>query len=122
MGAAEQQVILTLAEWVVFLFLFLLGASVFVRLLTGSINTERLFWGIRSDGSRFFSPGRVQLFVFTIGAAIYYANSVTANWRSGVLPDVPRETLAILAGSHGVYLGGKAIAMLMSGGESERRP
>jgi hypothetical protein len=43
---------------------------------------------------------------------MFYLSSVTQNRTSGVLPDVPTETLVLLGGSHAIYLGGKAYMML----------
>jgi len=89
-----------------------LAAIIAHRLLTGQINTNYLFYGTKSDGTRYFSPERVQLLLFTLGTAMFYLNSVTENRTSGVLPDVPTQTLVLLGGSHAIYLGGKAYMML----------
>ena len=62
--------------------------------------------------SKYFSPERVQLLLFTLGTAMFYLNTVTQNRASGVLPDVSKETLALLGGSHAIYLVGKAYMML----------
>ena len=89
-----------------------LAAIIAHRLLTGQINTTGLFYGTKKDGTKYFSPERVQLMVFTLGTAMFYLSSVTQNRTSGVLPDVPTETLVLLGGSHAIYLAGKAYMML----------
>ena len=89
-----------------------LAAIIAHRLLTGQINTTGLFYGTKKDGTKYFSPERVQLMVFTLGTAMFYLNSATQNLGSPVMPDVPKETLVLLAGSHAIYLGGKAYMML----------
>jgi len=89
-----------------------LAAIIAHRLVTGQINTTGLFYGTKKDGTKYFSPERVQLMVFTLGTAMFYLSSVTQNRTSGVLPDVPTETLVLLGGSHAIYLGGKAYMML----------
>jgi hypothetical protein len=89
-----------------------LAAIIAHRLVTGQINTTGLFYGTKKGGAKYFSPERVQLMVFTLGTAMFYLSSVTQNRASGVLPDVPAETLVLLGGSHAIYLGGKAYMML----------
>jgi len=89
-----------------------LAAIIAQRLLTGQINTNYLLYGTKKDGTKYFSPERVQLLLFTLGTAMFYLSSVTQNRASGVLPDVPTQTLVLLGGSHAIYLGGKAYMML----------
>ena len=43
-----------------------------------------------------------------------YIVSVIDNPTSGRLPDIPDQTLYMLGGSHAIYLGGKAYAMLFA--------
>lgn len=95
--------------------LFLGGLLVIIayRLLTGGINTKYLLYGTQRDGTRYFSPERVQLLLFTFGTAMFYMADVMKNPTSGVLPDVPVQTLVLLGGSHAIYLGGKAYTMLL---------
>ena len=90
-----------------------LAAIIAHRLLTGQINTRYLLYGTQKDGTKYFSPERLQLMIFTLGTAMFYLNSVLQNRGSGVLPDVSTETLALLGGSHAIYLGGKAYMMLL---------
>jgi hypothetical protein len=96
----------------VIIFLGGLAAIIFYRLLTGGINTEYLLYGTRKDGTKYFSPERVQLLVFTLGTAMFYLMQVAKTRKAGVLPDVPTQTLVMLGGSHAIYLGGKAYSML----------
>ena len=100
---------------VVLLFLVLLAGTVFGQILTGQINTRYLFYGMRQDGSRYFSPERVQLALFTIWTAGSYLIAVITNPHRDALPDVPSQTLYLLGGSHMLYLGGKAYNMLLRG-------
>jgi hypothetical protein len=93
-------------------FLGALVAIVAYRLLTGQINTNYLLYGTKKDGTKYFSPERLQLLVFTLGTAMFYLSTVLENRSSGVLPDVPNETLVLLGGSHAIYLAGKAYMML----------
>jgi hypothetical protein len=103
--------------WFVKLFVLVfvggLAAIIAYRLLTGQINTTGLLYGTKKDGTKYFSPERLQLMIFTLGVAMFYLNNVTQNRTSGVLPDVPKEILALLGGSHAIYLGGKAYMMLL---------
>jgi hypothetical protein len=95
-----------------FLFLGGLAAIIAYRLLTGEINTKYLLYGTQKDGSKYFSPERVQLLLLTLGTALFYIADVLKHRHSGMLPDIPTKTLALLGGSHSIYLGGKAYTML----------
>ena len=55
--------IIYLARWEVILFVFGLAAIVAIKMLTGGINTRYLLYGMRRDGTRYFSPERVQMLV-----------------------------------------------------------
>lgn len=99
----------------VLVFLVGLAAIITHRLLTGQINTNYLLYGTKKDGTKYFSPERVQLLLFTLGTAMFYLNNVLENRASGVIPDVPAQTLALLGGSHAIYLAGKAYMMLFNG-------
>jgi len=101
-----------LAQTEVFIFLVGLGAIIVYRLLTGEINTNYLLYGRKKGGGRYFSPERLQLLLFTLGTAMFYLNDVLQHRTSGILPDVSPQTLALLGGSHALYLGGKAYMML----------
>jgi hypothetical protein len=101
------------ANWVALGFVAALGATVLVQIFNGQINTRHLLWGRRSSGQMYFSPERVQLLLFTLWAAASYLMGASHSISTGKLPDVPSQTLALLGGSHGVYLGGKAWAMLV---------
>lgn len=96
----------------VYVFLGALAAIIAYRLLNGQINTNYLLWGTQKDGTKYFSPERVQLLLFTLGTAMLYLSNVLQNRSSGVLPDVSNQTLAMLGGSHAIYLVGKAYMML----------
>jgi len=108
-----------LIQWEVIIFLGGLGAIIAYRLLTGGINTRYLLYGKTKDGSRYFSPERVQLLLFTLGTAMFYLLQVINSLKTATkgvpqpLPDISNETLALLGGSHMLYLGGKAYAMLL---------
>ena len=93
------------------LFLVALAGVVAVSLLTGGINTRHLFYGRRSNGRPYFSPERIQLLAVTVWVAFNYLMTVLNN--PTVLPDVPQETIALLGGSHLLYLSGKAASRLL---------
>ncbi len=56
------------------------------------------------------SAGRTQVFVTSLVVAGYYLLQVIHNPRE--FPKLPNALVAALAGSHALYLGGKAQAML----------
>jgi hypothetical protein len=100
------------ARFEVVLFLGGFATIIFYRMMTGSINTHYLLYGTKKDGTKYFSPERVQLLLFTLWTAVSYAMQVGETREAGVLPDIPIKTLALLGGSHAIYLGGKAYALL----------
>src|SRR2546421_434747 len=102
------------AAYVTLLFIAGLAAVVLTRLLTGSINTRHLLYGRKADGSAYFSTERVQLLLFTVWVALSYLLTVVENRAAGKLPDISSTTLALLGGSHALYLGGKAYSMLLA--------
>jgi hypothetical protein len=107
-------IIQTATVYVVTFVLAALAITISMRLLDGTINTRGLLFGRRRDGTRYFSPERVQLLAATFWAAAQYLGEVLQHPHAGSLPEVPVATLGLLGGSHGVYLGGKAFALLFS--------
>jgi hypothetical protein len=103
------------AIYATLVFVAALAAAVLTRLVDGGINTRRLLYGRTADGRLYFSPERVQLLMFTVWAALSYLLKVIETRADGKMPDVPTATLALLGGSHGVYLAGKAVSMLFVG-------
>ena len=76
-------------------------------LLDGDIPDPSTPGGFTSDAS----AGRTQLLVVTMIVAGYYLLQVIENPRQ--FPQVPTEMVAALGGSHALYLGGKARALLL---------
>lgn len=107
-----------IAKWEVILFLSALAAIIGFRLLTGQINTQYLFYGLRGDGTRYFSPGRVQLLVATFSIAFQYLVGA-AQAPPGQLPDLPAGSLQLLGLSNAIYLGGKSWTTFMTGNDKE---
>jgi hypothetical protein len=109
-----------IVSWMVALFILALLVMVLYRLLTGKINTQYLFYGQRSDGTRYFSPERIQLMIFTLWIGLSYLLDTYETQvvhlspdKKPMLPDVPAKTLALLGASHAVYLTRKAYSMLV---------
>jgi hypothetical protein len=71
--------------------------------LTGKINVDGLL--VDSETGE-VSPARIQLLVFTLAGALYYAYRA-ATAPEG-LPEIGQELLLLLGGSHAVYLGNQA--------------
>jgi hypothetical protein len=94
-----------LGYWEVLVFLMALFASIALQLFTGQINTRGLLLGQKGDGSQYLSPERVQLLLFTLGAAFQFLSSVLRD--PSKFPVVPESWIYLLCGSHVVYLGGK---------------
>ena len=101
----------TFLRYEIWIFLTVLAAVVTYRLLVGTINTRGL---IRDKiTGRAISPGRLQLLVMTVGGALYYLSLVLSNTKVGEFPEVPKELLLTLGGSHAFYLAGKFSSMIM---------
>lgn len=100
--------IITVARWEVTLFVYALAAIIAYRLLTGQINTRYLLHGVRRDGSRYFSPERVQMLLATIAIAFQYL-MLAHQAPPGQMPNLPEGSLQVLGLSHAVYLGGKGL-------------
>ena len=122
-----------IVAWEVQLFLLALFGIVAVQLLTGQISTRNLLYGRKNDTGEllpraagdpvlrkkedtlYFSPERVQLLLFTLGAAFYYLTQVLNNPSPGTFPPIPETWPALLGGSNALYLGGKAYSRLWGG-------
>lgn len=99
-----------LARWEVILFVGGLALTITFRLFTGGINTKYLLYGVRSDGTKFFSPMRVQLLLSTMAVAVQYL-LMASRTTSGQMPRLPDASLEILGLSNVIYLGSKAWAI-----------
>ena len=106
--------LMSLTEFMIKLILGAFAGVVSIQLLTGKINSNYLLYGNHASGRRYFSPGRVQLLVITIGVAFNYLFSVLKTPNRASMPDVDASVLGVLFGSHVVYLSGKARALLFS--------
>jgi hypothetical protein len=100
--------ILTILQWEVILFTGGLAATIAIKALTGQVNTRFLLYGMQRDGSRYFSPERVQMLLATIAIAMQYL-MLSQHTQSGQMPALPNGSLEILGLSHVVYLGGKGL-------------
>jgi len=105
-----------LAIWEGVILLFGFIGVVLWKLVTGDISLEYLLYGdarVRRGAppSTFFSPGRAQMLMMTVIFAGYYLLQVIQDPTH--FPDVPDGVLAVLAGSHAVYLGGKAQSLYL---------
>ena len=107
----------TLARWEGLILLGGFFVVVLWKLMTGEIALDQLFEGDQQDPdsetgySSYTSAGRVQTFWVTLYVAYYYLMQVIHNPTE--FPTLPNGLIAALAGSHALYLGGKAQAMLL---------
>src|SRR5215470_6739125 len=99
-------------KWEIQIFVLALAGLIALKLLTGEINTSGLLHGRISGRKRgqdqYFSPERIQLLVFTVGAGLYYLTLVLNNPNPGNFPPIPESWPAAVGGSNAIYLGGKA--------------
>lgn len=112
-----------LAQWEIMALLGGLAAVVAIQLLTGDINTRYLLYGTitgrKENDGRYFSPERVQLLAFTVGAALYYLSQVLATAPCGKFPPIPEGWLAVMGGSNAIYLGGKTYSRWFGSNQSQ---
>jgi hypothetical protein len=120
------------------LFLLALFGIVVMQLLAGQISTKNLLYGRKNDtgdliggvdgdedcrkkeDTLYFSPERVQLLLFTLGAAFYYLTQVLNNPNPGTFPPLPSSWPAVVGGSNAIYLAGKAYSRLWSNANSKK--
>ena len=84
------------------------AAIVLLQIMIGRISLAGLLETKDADGGRSFSPGRLQLLIFTVVVAAQYLHTVLAHRRLDSLPTLPQGVVALLGGSQAAYLGGKA--------------
>ena len=108
--------LMTLAYWEGAILFGGLFCVVLWKLMTGGISLNYLLDGdVRDSGSptgfsTSVSPGRIQALIVTLLVAGYYLLQVIHNPKE--FPKMPNALLGALAGSHVLYLVGKAQAML----------
>lgn len=92
--------------WEFALFGVTLGAAgaVIVAILHGDLRLRSLWLDTRGN----FSPGRLQLFVTTWLACVYYLGDVLISSDITKLPELPSWFTATMLGSNAIYLGGKS--------------
>lgn len=100
-----------------------LGGIIGVQLLTGQINSRGLFYGFRRDGSRYLSPERIQLLLLTLAFGFQYVMKV-AQLQSPTpeLPPIESSWIALMGGSHAVYLTRKLYSLHFSKPDSQIKP
>jgi hypothetical protein len=76
-----------------------LAVIITYRLLTGGINTDCLLNEKSAGGG--YSPARLQLLLFTLGGAIYYAYQC---YHAKAFAPVPTQLGAALGGSNVLYV------------------
>jgi len=90
-----------------------LAAIVVYKILTGRITMR----GLLNDEHGAFSPGRLQLLLFTLAMASHLLSQIV-NSTAGAVPGNPahfpvldHKLLLALFGSHSLYLGGKTYSL-----------
>jgi hypothetical protein len=85
-----------------------LGVILF-NIANGKISLAGLLDTKGPAGPPTFSPARLQMLIATIVVAGQYLHAIVVNPLQNSLPTLPPAAVAVLGGSHAVYLGGKAI-------------
>ena len=111
-----------LASWEALILLAGLFGVILWKCISGEIVLDGLFEGDmkapksrapenQDEFSTHISVGRIQVFWITLCVAYSYLAQVVQD--PSQLPALPDSTVALLAGSHALYLGGKAQAMFL---------
>jgi len=96
------------ARWEMILLLGGLMVVVAYKMLTGGIDCSGLLTVKGGTDDQSFSPARVQMLMATVITGVYYLLQVFDSRSVDSLPDLPAPMVAMLGGSHAVYLGAKA--------------
>ena len=108
---ATLRVVATYEITIILAFLFVIVVG---KLLNGEIVTDDLLH-VKLPGSEHqMSPARVQLLVMTLAGAWEYLTLVFTDYPSHKMPEMPNSLMAVFAGSHAVYLGSKALPVLIT--------
>lgn len=102
--------------------LILLGGFfgvIFWKILTGGISLQYMLYADTPQGGTTFSPGRAQAMMVTLIVAVQYL--LQAISHPTAFPQIPEFWVIALAGSHAVYLGGKARSLLSGGNKQPPR-
>jgi hypothetical protein len=90
-------------------FIILLAALTFGKMLTGSIRVQGLIHDRRTGR---VNAARIQLLLATLAGAIEYLGECARPPAGNALPDPPTALLAVLGGSQLLYAGNKAFPRL----------
>ncbi|SRR5258708_38088911 len=114
--------LVSLARWEMLILLGGLMATVVYKLFTGGIDMSGLLTVKGGPDDQSFSASRAQMLMATVVAGMYYLLQVIDNPSAKSLPEMPPALVAILGGSHAIYLGGKARSLLFGnrGGNSSK--
>jgi hypothetical protein len=90
---------LTILHYELWLFVGGLALMISYRLLTRAINIDCLLHSKEPGGG--YSPARLQLLLFTLGGAVYYAYQC---YHAHAFVSVPSQFTALLGGSNVLYV------------------
>lgn len=93
----------TLLQTTTYTFLLALALTVIYMMLVRKINLK----GLLHDQNKNISPGRVQALVVTLMGCGSYLMLLSNHHDSSSLPSIPIALLALLGGSHSLYLAEK---------------
>jgi hypothetical protein len=113
LGDLRMGILSTVLRYEMFFVLTALAATVGYRLLTRQININGLLSDKMSDrpGPGRFSTARLQMLIVTFLIAIYFILEVISTEK---MPQLPKEFLMALGGSHSVYLSSKLFGLIGS--------
>lgn len=97
---------------------------VLLKVLAGGIKLSGLLFVKGGDDKGSFSPARAQMMMATVLTGMYYLLQVIDNPTAGSLPDAPTGLVAVLGGSHAIYLAGKVQSVwdLLTGKRKRTNP
>jgi|HubBroStandDraft_2_1064218.scaffolds.fasta_scaffold73376_2 hypothetical protein len=101
----------TLVYWETWFFLFVIFGTVAGLVLDGRIRLDGLLYGTKRDGTKYFSPERVQLLLSTLAFGFWLLSAVLRDPTK--FPVISDGWLATLGGSHVLYVAGKFSAVFL---------
>jgi hypothetical protein len=104
--------LISFARWEMIILLGGLMLAVVYKLFTGGIDMSGLLTVKGGPDDQSFSSSRAQMLMATLITGMYYVLQVIDNPSATSLPELPPTLVAILGGSHAIYLGGKARHLL----------
>ncbi len=105
---ASIEHLIYIIEWEIWVILAGFALVIGYQMISGHINMKGL---LIDKKTKMLSPGRIQLLIATIIFAMYFLANISS--EPPYFPEIPEETLWLLAASNSGYLGLKAKSLFI---------